>query len=721
MPVVSNVKFANFFRSHIKGTVAAGDTLIDIVSTSGLPALVDSDDYFYLVLHRLNDNASEIVKVTGVTGTCLTVIRAQEGTTALTYAHGDRIELWVTAGLLADLYAELSEQNKEWYANCADGVDHGDVTVDNSVAKLIADGAKTIHLVSNGANGGEFEAATNVAVPADVTLVFEDGAFIIGDSATWTLNGQVIAGPTKIFDRATVTFSSTIQPEVYVQWWMTAFRDDVNLNDISDALVAAAATDKAVRLVGDILYQIAQTVVVGGSVVRFDPGARINVQGGNTLTMGFEIEAGTNQHIFTGNGIFVNSDIRNDRWYAAWAGAPGDNTDGAEEIDRLVNEIMGGAGTIVFPRTNGGWRFSDDVTIPSSVSVVIDNGAKLKISAADILTINGPVLAGPQEIFEGLGTITGLMSRSIVFPEWFAATVTNTTPYVATPVGNIPAPPGSLFPHILDGVADLFVKRAGTGSDGWYPSIGVGSLEFADGDTTPSVRHFKTFKTANTGATVITNFDDGFEGQAITIHIEDDETTIDFTAPNLIGNNGFAIKMKTGDVLYATRDSAGAWRCTITDNNTSGWDWDSGWTDMAAHVVAGVIDLDATGSDSDFSDVGKSSGTTGVTPATGTCSTQIPNIGANDPGYRDSLIMVRPKDDAAGGPFVGNYVTLAAANHFFDDNGFGLRVSGSKLYLVFSDPGIEWVQLSPAARTALGGWPQLFSADTLMRIKLRRS
>ena len=49
---------------------------------------------------------------------------------------------------------------------------------------------------------------------------------------------------------------------------------------------------------------------------------------------------------------------------------------------------------------------------------------------------------------------------------------------------------------------------------------------FADADATPSVRSGYLFKTANTGATTITDFDDGLEGQEILISFNDANTTI---------------------------------------------------------------------------------------------------------------------------------------------------------------------------------------------------
>jgi len=56
---------------------------------------------------------------------------------------------------------------------------------------------------------------------------------------------------------------------------------------------------------------------------------------------------------------------------------------------------------------------------------------------------------------------------------------------------------------------------------------------FTDGDTTPDVRTSTIFKTANTGATTITGFDNGTEGQIIHVVLQDNNT--DFTnGTNLI-------------------------------------------------------------------------------------------------------------------------------------------------------------------------------------------
>jgi len=88
---------------------------------------------------------------------------------------------------------------------------------------------------------------------------------------------------------------------------------------------------------------------------------------------------------------------------------------------------------------------------------------------------------------------------------------------------------------------------------------------FTDADATPSVRtndNNKVYTTANTGATTITDFDDGFIGQVIQVIIDDANTTIDFTASGLKGNDGFDWSPNSGDSMTCFYDGTD-WYCTL--------------------------------------------------------------------------------------------------------------------------------------------------------------
>lgn len=92
-------------------------------------------------------------------------------------------------------------------------------------------------------------------------------------------------------------------------------------------------------------------------------------------------------------------------------------------------------------------------------------------------------------------------------------------------------------------------------------------IEFTDADATPDVGNGNFFKTANTGATTITMFDGGTNGQIINVLIGDANTTIDFTGTNLKGNGGIGWAPNANDHMVCVYDGTN-WLCD-TSNNVS--------------------------------------------------------------------------------------------------------------------------------------------------------
>lgn len=74
--------------------------------------------------------------------------------------------------------------------------------------------------------------------------------------------------------------------------------------------------------------------------------------------------------------------------------------------------------------------------------------------------------------------------------------------------------------------------------------INAGVTTFEDADTTPTVASARMCRTANTGATSITTFDGGEDGQEIVIQFNDSNTTI---------VNGATIKLQGGQNFTAAQ------------------------------------------------------------------------------------------------------------------------------------------------------------------------
>lgn len=93
--------YANNVSTTLASAAASGATTLVVASAAGIPTTIAAGTYFPLTL---NDQATrkiyEIVYVTAVSGTTLTVLRAQEGTSAQNWSIGDYAFSAATAATL---------------------------------------------------------------------------------------------------------------------------------------------------------------------------------------------------------------------------------------------------------------------------------------------------------------------------------------------------------------------------------------------------------------------------------------------------------------------------------------------------------------------------------------------------------------------------------------------------------------------------------------------
>jgi len=99
MPAV----FSNNASAPLAASITASATTITVTTAQGalFPA-VAAGSFYYATLVDSSNNI-EVVKVTARSGDVMTVVRAQEGTTARAYAAADKIEIRVTAAGLNNM------------------------------------------------------------------------------------------------------------------------------------------------------------------------------------------------------------------------------------------------------------------------------------------------------------------------------------------------------------------------------------------------------------------------------------------------------------------------------------------------------------------------------------------------------------------------------------------------------------------------------------------
>jgi hypothetical protein len=373
MAVQSLVKYSNYFKTTLSATVATGASTIDVRSVSGLPTITGSE-YYYLTITRASDNAKEIVKVTSLSTLELTVTRAQDSTTALAFAVGDKVELLVVSALLDDLYSELStEIDKIDFAD-ASVSDHQDDTKENSIADLVDDaggGGVLIHLAA-----GTYTFTTNYTIPRDVTLVFEDGAMLSPTTGiTVTIEGRIRAGYDKIFT-GDGSVSITQHNPVLVEWW-GGYGDDSTdcATPIADAYASIPATGGTVLFTNGV-YRVASGTYLGSAAnphqqAKFLPGAMIGTVGSITLTAYCHIDAGRHQ-IFSrasGSGTFTgdyNSTVAYPEWFKQFFST----TDSRAAIEDAIAFLPAG-GLLSFQH---GRVYSIDEDIDVTKSLTIEGG-----------------------------------------------------------------------------------------------------------------------------------------------------------------------------------------------------------------------------------------------------------------------------------------------------------------------------------------------------------
>ena len=98
-----SVLFSNNASTTLSAGVGDSATSITVADGSVFPAISGSD-YVYLTLEVDSDpDLKEIVKCTARSGNTLTIVRAQDGTSARTFSTADKCELRLTAAGLNDV------------------------------------------------------------------------------------------------------------------------------------------------------------------------------------------------------------------------------------------------------------------------------------------------------------------------------------------------------------------------------------------------------------------------------------------------------------------------------------------------------------------------------------------------------------------------------------------------------------------------------------------
>lgn len=190
------IKLANNASGTLATAISASDTGLVLQAGNGaaFPTLA-ATDYFYATLVSTG-GTQEVVKVTARVGDTMTVVRAQEGSSAADFSAGSRLEMRVTAGSIAGYVQDRIVSVLDFGA-VGDGV-----ADDTAAFQAALAAARTVYAPPPPV---AYRWATTLSIPNNCSLIGQggqvavngDAAFLLNYSGTLdsTLDGFVITGP----------------------------------------------------------------------------------------------------------------------------------------------------------------------------------------------------------------------------------------------------------------------------------------------------------------------------------------------------------------------------------------------------------------------------------------------------------------------------------------------------------------------------------------------
>ena len=171
------IQFTNDATTFLAANIDAATTSITVVDASSFPTL-GVDDYTYVTLAPMDNATREIVKCTAITGNTLTVVRAQEGTTAASFTTEDRAQIRITAQLFRDIMlAYASLDSYRYIATANQMIFSGPDTLSETLAYLQNNIIVLLNGVVLGANdytatdGATVELGVGAAAGDELTIV----------------------------------------------------------------------------------------------------------------------------------------------------------------------------------------------------------------------------------------------------------------------------------------------------------------------------------------------------------------------------------------------------------------------------------------------------------------------------------------------------------------------------------------------------------------------
>lgn len=261
------VLYSNNAASTLAASITNAGTTLSVASGQGALFPAVSGGYFYATLTN-SSGAIEIVKVTARTTDTMTIVRGQDGTTAVAWSAGDRFELRITKAMLDDFKLDTQSGITSSNVTTALGFTPYNATNPNG---YITSSALSSYLPLT---GGTLTNALTIS-GAGVT----DAKFTISSSGASNSNS-----PAFQFLRTTTT-SNTIQFGGIFNWNTTltdgTTSTSASFNVIGDNTAGAAKGDLYINALTTQYFQIGGATKATLTATDFKIGANSILHAGN--------------------------------------------------------------------------------------------------------------------------------------------------------------------------------------------------------------------------------------------------------------------------------------------------------------------------------------------------------------------------------------------------------------------------------------------------------